>query len=57
MALTKSDLKKELVAYKRHLIHEIKQNRGGLLKLKLHDEVEATFNEIQRSLNRLIDIL
>jgi len=54
MALTKSDLKKELVAYKRHLAHEITQNRGGLLKLKLHDEVEATFKEIQNSLSRLI---
>jgi len=54
MALTKKELKQELVTYKNHLTHEFSQNRRDLLKLKIHDQVESTFNEIQVSLSKLI---
>lgn len=54
MPLTKKDLKKEITSYKLHLAHEMSQNRGDLLKLNIHDEVDVSFSEIQRILTNLL---
>jgi hypothetical protein len=57
MPITKQDLKKEIISYKLHLAHEMSQNRGDLIKLKIHDEVDVSFSEIQRILTNLLQKL